>query len=188
MLRLTEIGKTFFSINFQTICDTNLKIQDIVNRWPELSHDSTIFNNSAIHGRFERAEMKNSVLVAGGGYAQRNFIITLVGSPNTVIDPASVNRYNKSLIRTRNTVERSYGVWKRRFPILATGINVRITSSQSIVVATAVLYNIACNFSERTPRVTTELESYIKITNFNNPGDETGRNAIHNSTRKKLIR
>lgn len=137
--------------------------------------------------------MKNSILVADSGYAQRNYVMTLVGTLRTVIDPASginedsVARYNESLIRTRNTVERSYGVWKRRFPILATGINVKITSSQSIIVATAVIHNIACNFGESTPRVTTEVESLISMTAFSNPGDDIGRNAV-NSTRKKLLR
>lgn len=148
--------KNFFSINCQTICDSKLKIQDIVARWPGSTHDSTIFNNSAVRGKFERAEMQNSLLVADSGYAQRNYIMTLVGNPHTVMDPASgitaaaIEKYNESLIRTRNTVERSYGVWKRRFPVLATGINVKITSSQSIIVATAVLHNIACDFGEAT--------------------------------------
>jgi len=45
--------------------------------------------------------------------------MTLVRNPDTVMDSLSgisavaVDRYNKSLIRTRNIVERSYGVWKR---------------------------------------------------------------------------
>lgn len=119
--------------------------------------------------------------------------MTLVGNPQLVLDPASgitneaINTYNESLIRTRNTVERSYGVWKRRFPILATGINVKITSSQSIIVATAVLHNIACNFGERIPRITTQLESSIQITRFNNPDDDIRRN-VNNNLRKKIIR
>lgn len=185
--------KNFFSINVQTICDANLKIQDIVARWPGSSHDSTIFNNSEIRRKLEIGEMRDCVLVADSGYAQRNYVMTLVGSPNTVIDPASgiyeeaVAKYNESLIRTRNTVERSYGVWKRRFPILATGINVKITSSQSIIVATAVLHNIACNFGESMPRVTTEIESLISITEFNNPGENIDRNAA-NITRNKFLR
>ncbi|CAI6346974.1 unnamed protein product [Macrosiphum euphorbiae] len=186
--------KSFFSINVQTICDANLKIQDIVARWPGSSHDSTIFNNSAIRGKFERGEMQNCLLVADSGYAQRDFVMTLVGNPGSLIDPASgitaaaVDKYNESLIRTRNTVERSYGVWKRRFPILATGINVKRTSSQSIIVATAVLHNIACEFKEGIPRVTTAVESSIRITDFNNPGDAISRNAVQNSTRRKLLR
>jgi len=69
--------------------------------------------------------MKNSILVAGSGYTLRSYVMALVGNPDTVIDPLS---------GIQNTVERSYGDWKRRFPILATGINVKITSSQSIIV------------------------------------------------------
>ncbi|XP_050065266.1 putative nuclease HARBI1 [Aphis gossypii] len=185
--------KNFFSINVQTICDANLKIQDIVARWPGSSHDSTIFNNSEIRRKLEIGKMRDCVLVAESGYAQRNYVMTLVGSPNTVIDSASgiyeesVAKYNESLIRTRNTVERSYGVWKRRFPILATGINVKITSSQSIIVATAVLHNIACNFGESMLRITTEIESLISITEFNNPGQNIDRNAA-NITRNKFLR
>jgi len=150
--------KGFFSINVQTICDANLKIQDIVARWPGSSHDSTIFNKSEIRRKFEMGEMSNNLIVADSGYAQRNYVMTLVGNPQTIIDPTSritaevIEKYNESLIRTRNTVERSYGVWKRRFPVLATDINVKVSSYQSIIVATAVLHNIACNFGERMPR------------------------------------
>lgn len=185
--------KGFFSINVQTICDANLKIQDIVARWPGSTHDSTIFNNSAVRGKFERGEKKNCLLVADSGYAQRSYMMTLVGNPHTILNPAlgitaaAIDKYNESLIRTRNTVERSYDVWKRRFPILATGINVPISSSQNIIVATAVLHNIACNFNEIVPRVTSEIESSIQITDFNNMGDIIGTNTVNN-TRKRLIR
>ncbi|KAF0732995.1 Uncharacterized protein FWK35_00027709 [Aphis craccivora] len=164
--------KGFFSINVQTICDANLKIQDIVARWPGSSHDSTIFNNSEIRRKFEMGEMSNNLIVADS-------------DPTSGITAEAIDKYNESLIRTRNTVERSYGVWKRRFPVFATGINVKVSSSQSIIVATAVIHNIACNFGERLPRVTTEQELSIKITDFNNAGDNISRNAV-NSTRKTV--
>jgi len=60
-----------------------------------------------------------------------------------------------------------------------------VSSSQSIIVATAVIHNIACNFGERLPRVTTEQKLSIKITDFNNAGDNISRNAV-NSTRKTV--
>jgi hypothetical protein len=50
--------------------------------------------------------------------------------------------YNESQIRSRNPIERIYGVWKRRFPILALGINTRLEKALPIIVACAVLYNI----------------------------------------------
>lgn len=185
--------KNFFSINVQTICNASLKIMDIVARWPGSTQDLTVFNNSTIREKFERSEMGNCVLVADSGYAQKNYVMTFVGNPQTVLDPAfgitsqAINTYNDSFIRTRNTIERSYGVWKRRFPVLAKGINVKISSSQSIIVATAVLHNIACNFRERTPRITPEVESLIQITRFNNSGDNIRRN-VDNNLRKHIIR
>lgn len=62
---------------------------------------------------------KNSLLVADIGNAQYNYIMTLVVNPHALINSVlgitaeGVNQYNESLIRTRNAVERSYGVWKR---------------------------------------------------------------------------
>lgn len=34
--------------------------------------------------------------------------------------------YQESQIRTRNVIERAFGIWKRRFPILSKGINVKL--------------------------------------------------------------
>ncbi|CAH0717702.1 unnamed protein product, partial [Brenthis ino] len=43
---------------------------------------------------------------------------------------------------TRNPVERLFGVWKRRFPVLALGIRVNLKNAPPIIVATGVLHNI----------------------------------------------
>lgn len=61
------------------------------------------------------------------------------------------NLYNESQIRTRNVVERSYGVWKRRFPILSLGIRLDIERVEAIIVATAVLHNIAIDHNDVMP-------------------------------------
>ena len=60
--------KGFFSINVQTVSDKNLKILDIVARWPGSVHDQTIFDNSNINHRFLNNEFRNSILVADSGY------------------------------------------------------------------------------------------------------------------------
>lgn len=190
-----ENRKRFFSINVQIICDANLKIQGIVTGNPGSSHDSTIFNNSRIREKFENGEMKDQFLVADKGYDQNDYVMTPVGNPHMVIKPESyiteegINKYNEALIRTRNSVERSYGVWKRRFPILATGINVNVAPFDNVIIATAALHNIACEFGESTPTVTNEIESLIEITDFNNSNDEIGvGNETRNKTRKRLLR
>jgi len=33
------------------------------------------------------------------------------------------NLYNESQIKTRNVIERFFGVWKRHFPVMALGAN-----------------------------------------------------------------
>ena len=50
--------------------------------------------------------------------------------------------YNRSHFQTRNTVERLFRVWKRRFPCLSNGIALKPEKVCDIIVATAVLHNI----------------------------------------------
>lgn len=59
--------------------------------------------------------------------------------------------YNEAHIRTRNTIERLIGVWKRRFPILAYGCRLQLDTTLAIIPATAVLHNIAIQMNEGEP-------------------------------------
>lgn len=53
-------------------------------------------------------------LLGDRGYALNKYLLApLVGSQT----PAK-RLYNESHIRTRNVVERAFGVWKRRFPCM----------------------------------------------------------------------
>lgn len=60
--------KGYFSFNVQTVSDANLKILDIVARWPGSTHDQTIFNNSSIRNRFEQGHFGNGILLGDSGY------------------------------------------------------------------------------------------------------------------------
>lgn len=55
--------KSYFSVNVQAICDAELKVLNVVARWPGSAHDSTIFNNSNIHGDFENHMYRNCLLL-----------------------------------------------------------------------------------------------------------------------------
>lgn len=48
----------------------------------------------------------------------------------------------KSQISTRNVVERTFGIWKRRFPALSLGIRTTPQTALIIITATAILHNI----------------------------------------------
>lgn len=58
-----RIRKEYFSINVQAMCSADLKILDVVARWPGSTHDSTIFNNSRCRARMENGEFQNSILL-----------------------------------------------------------------------------------------------------------------------------
>lgn len=101
--------------------DTKLKIRDIVARWPGSTHDSTIFNNSRLKVRMETI-YEHCFLLGDSGYPLEKHLMTPLQNPVT----RAQNLYNESHIRTRNTVERAYGVWKRRFPCLSMGLRVKL--------------------------------------------------------------
>ncbi|KAM7290345.1 putative nuclease HARBI1 [Ixodes scapularis] len=52
-------------------------------------------------------------------------------------------RYQKAHIRTRNSVERAFGVWKRRFPCLDMRLQHKPERSAVIITACAALHNLA---------------------------------------------
>ncbi|XP_055918560.1 putative nuclease HARBI1 [Eupeodes corollae] len=102
---------------------------------------------SSLKKRFEDGEFEHFILVEDSGYPNTTFLAT----PFLNVTNAVENLYNESQIRTRNCVERSYGVWKRRFPVLATGLRCRLDTVQSVIVACAVLHNIAIDQNESQP-------------------------------------
>ena len=68
--------------------------------------------------------------------------------------------YNESQIRARNVVERFYGVWKARFPILSLGIQLS-NLIQNIIVACAVLQNVARKNNEDVPPLEGQIEQQL---------------------------
>lgn len=133
--------KGYFSWNVQVIGDSQLRICDIVARWPGSTHDQTIFNASSVKTRLENGHFHNSVVLGDSGYGVTNYLMTPLGNPRSRAEQL----YNESHIRTRNTVERLFGVLKRRFPVLSNGMRVRPELSKAVIVAVAVLHNFAIN-------------------------------------------
>lgn len=186
--------KGYFSLNVQTVASTDLKILDIVARWPGSTQDQIIFDNTAVKHRLQNNEFANSLIVADSGYANSQHVITPLIQPNTrvgelynesgtfykkihlssciinllytflySISVFLINKLiNKIMVlilvtRTRNPVERQYGVWKRRFPVLALGLRLKLQTSMAVIVATAVLHNIAIEAKEEPPQLDPEL-------------------------------
>lgn len=127
----------------QTIAAANLKVLDIVARWAGSNHDQHIFRNSTICNRFEEGHFGRYILIGDSGYANTEYLATPFTATNAQIqnDPV-MQTYQANIISTRNVVERQYGVMKRRFPALAYGMRVKVSTAQKIITAAAILHNI----------------------------------------------
>lgn len=143
-------------MNTQVVCNSKLEIIDIVARWQGSVHDSTIFNNSRLRANFENGMYGNSLLLGDSAYPLKKYLVTSLIAPQT----AAEQLYNEAHICTRNTIERLlflFGVWKRRFPILALGMRYHLQRVLTIIVATAVLHNIAKQNNDLEPDVDPNL-------------------------------
>ncbi|KAJ8911942.1 hypothetical protein NQ315_016286 [Exocentrus adspersus] len=138
----------------ETEKDASLQIRNIVARWPGSCHDRLsiienhlIFNHSRLKFNFENGRYTRFLLIGDSGYAVQPYLLTPLQTTNT--EPERL--YNEALVRSRNVVERQYGVWKRRFPILSRGIQVDVNTAMTIIIVTAVLHNIAVEMNEDLP-------------------------------------
>lgn len=131
--------KGYFSLNVQMVCDAQLRIRNIVARWPGSVHDSTIFYDSPLCAQLERGDFGNMVILGDSGYPCQPYLLTPLLNPMT----SAEEEYNKAQISSRNPVERLFGVLKRRFLCLQNRMGLNIRNIPPVIVACAVLHNIA---------------------------------------------
>ena len=130
--------KGFYSLNIQGVCDANMKFTNSIASWPGSVHDSRMFAESLVSEKLNSLDYKG-YLLGDNGYPCRTYILTPFLSPGTEKE----RRYNCAHIKTRNTIERAFGVLKRRFAILSTPMRTKLENSKKIVMACAILHNIA---------------------------------------------
>ena len=87
------------------------------------------------------------IILGDSEYDLKNYLLTPIADPQT--QPERL--YNEAQIRTRNSIERLFGVWKRRFPILAYGCRLKLSTILAVIPATAILHNIAIDMMEGEP-------------------------------------
>jgi hypothetical protein len=159
--------KGYFSINVQAICDSELKLLHIISRWPGSVHDSTIFNNSPLPVEFRMGRYGNGFLLGYSGYPCKPHLLT----PVTVNQMnASQEAYNRAHIATRNTVERFFGVLKRRFPCLKNGLRLKLVTTVKVIVACGVLHNICKDKMTRLKIILNQLMIRKKMNSFSTKG------------------
>lgn len=130
--------KGYHSINTQVICDAKPCITNIVVRWPGSTHDSRIFDECQIKNDFEQGHI-SGYLLGDPGYACMSYLMTPLRNPVTRAE----RNYNRVQRSTRSLVERLFGRWKRRFACLHYSLRLRLHTTFAVVIAVAVLQNIA---------------------------------------------
>lgn len=132
--------KGYFSLNTQIVCDAHGRFIDIVARWRGSVHDARIWDECNLKARFDNNEI-NGILLGDNGYPCSRYLLTPLLNPIT--EPE--RRYNRAHIRTRNVVERSFGILKNRFRCFFNGIQLNLDTAKAAIVALAVLHNICLN-------------------------------------------
>jgi len=132
--------KQCYAINVQAIGNDRL-IYDLDVGWPGSTHDARIWKRSEAKSYLEE-EGGPFYIVGDSGYP----ISEMLMKPYTTEEAANNRqrkKFNAKLSGMRTMMsECLYGVWKRRFPIIKS-LRTDFLLSQKIIIATAVLFNIA---------------------------------------------
>ncbi|XP_070377009.1 putative nuclease HARBI1, partial [Dermacentor albipictus] len=131
--------KGYFSINVQGITGPDLQFYDVVASWPGSAHDSRIFDSSRARVLYETGVVPG-ILLGDIGYACRPYLMTPLKDPD---QGSPEYRYNNSQAKTRNSVERVFGIWKRRFPCLQMKLQVQTNTTLVVITACAALHNLS---------------------------------------------
>nr|CAI5847404.1 unnamed protein product [Callosobruchus analis] len=119
--------------------------------------------NSTLYRCFETGHFGSGLLIGDSRYPLTPYLVTPLLQTNT----EGERLFNESLIMTKNTGKRAYGVWKRRFAALAMGIRLNIDVRLSAIVASAILHNMACDERDSVPLVSDlEKEAIVQSNNI----------------------
>lgn len=98
----------------------------------------------------------NKLLSGDSGYPNKNYLLTPFLNPAT----EAQQLFNESHIRTRNCIERCFGVVKRRFPVLAYGCRLKLETVLTLIISTCILHNIAIQEGEQEPPAPDNIDMY----------------------------
>lgn len=102
--------KGFHSINVQAVVNPDLRFTNVVCKFPGSTHDAFILQSSSLPEYVANLE-DEGWLIGDSGYPLKEWLMTPVNQPRTEQE----QRYNSSHCKTRNVVERAFGVLKARF-------------------------------------------------------------------------
>ena len=129
------------SLNVLAICDSDLLFTYAVAKFPGATDDSFIWNYCHLQEKFESGDFGNSLLLGDRGFGLSRYLITPIQHPTSQAE----ENFNTSHKRTRQVIERAFGLLKQRFRCLdKSGGNLTYTPVKccKIVISCFILHNI----------------------------------------------
>ncbi|XP_044751420.1 putative nuclease HARBI1 [Coccinella septempunctata] len=154
--------KKYHSLNVQLICSSNLRILNVIARYPGATHDSFIWNQSRCQYILRNLYLRTRrsfYLLGDSGYPLRPWLLTpFDGNP----EPGTPQyEFNQHLKKTRCLIERCNGVLKMRFRCLLKHRVLHYTPEKAgkLINACVVLHNICVenNMPEPDPEIEDDL-------------------------------
>ncbi|XP_049270038.1 putative nuclease HARBI1 [Rhipicephalus sanguineus] len=133
--------KGLYSNNVQAICNAEGAITQLASWLPGSTHDSFVWASCDLRRCSERGELPDGWLLGDSGYALEPWLLTPLRS---AAGPAE-ERSKAAHTRTRQVIERTFGILKGRFTCLHQSGGVLQYSPAmcaKIMVASAVLHNM----------------------------------------------
>lgn len=141
--------KGFNSLNVLVTAGCDKLIYDLVVNAPGSFHDAGIYQMSEVKAYLE-SRFPRQLCLADSAFAISDVLITPYSAPEAAADrnKAEFNG-NHSSARVEMT-ENTFGIWKRRFPIIRC-LRVHLDNAYRIIVATAILHNLSILWGEILP-------------------------------------
>ncbi|XP_061188005.1 putative nuclease HARBI1 [Saccostrea echinata] len=135
--------KGFHSINVQAVVDADLRFTNAVCKFPGSTHDAYILQNSFLPNLMVSLQ-SGGWITGDSGYPLKEWLMTPIRKPSG----GQEERYNSAHCRTRNVIERAFGVLKARFRCLhKTGgcLPYKPDKCTKIIECAIRLHNLAIN-------------------------------------------
>ncbi|CAN8032596.1 unnamed protein product, partial [Ixodes persulcatus] len=132
--------KGYTSIKVQAVCDANNVVTQLTVKWPGSTHDSFMRRNCDLYEKFCAGTAPDGWLLGDAGYSVQPWLMTPIRAPKD--EPEE--EYNEALTKTRQVIERMFGLLKSRFRCLDKSGGVLQYKPQiccRITVACVVLHN-----------------------------------------------
>ena len=154
--------KGFFSLNVHAICDHSMRFIDVITGYSGRCHDQRVFSEgvvgTSLHSGGPLSDLFRSgarvisgvrvpfIIVADSAYTCTEFVLPAVKQQSA--NTPKKSRFNKKHASTRNVIERSFGVLKRRWQCLLSAMELNLLNVVDVISACFILHNICIDRNE----------------------------------------